>query len=512
MKSKNPSYNIPERFLRQLWINQKFSALELRTTDNQSVEIISAGKSNSDAGPDYANAIVRINGVIYRGDVEIHQRSDDWFGHGHHKDPKYNSVILHVVFNSDPAITSTLTKSKRNIPILSLEKQLDLPLRSVWEKMILDERAERLQTLKCYLLNQDVEESIIRKCLNKLSIERMELKVRRFEERIKELIDEDCLQIKEPPPRYGDIPFGLNPEELPLPAQKYSIGDFRKINYWDQILYEGIMEALGYSKNQESFLRLARSVRLKSISDIFINSCLESREDIIESMLFGAADLLPVPKKDMDSESKKYIRMLKSIRKECKLTSPNKSLVNSDWQFFRLRPDNFPTVRIAAAARLINKITLRGFFKSVVQTIKNNETSGKDKYQIIQKMFLIPSDRFWKSHYRFGEKANKEIMTLIGKNRADDIILNAVIPILMLYARIFKDKEVRQSVIKLFEISPVSAENSITKTIAQQIVRERFKLESTMLQQGAIQLYKFYCVEGKCSECQIGRSIPNLNN
>jgi hypothetical protein len=512
MKSKNSSYNIPERFLRQLWMNQKFSALKLRTTDNQPIEIISTGKTNTDAGPDYANAIIRINGVVYRGDVEIHQRSDDWFGHGHHKDPKYNTVILHVVFNSDPEISSTLTKSKRLIPILSLEKQLDSPLRSVWEKMILDERAERLQTLKCYLQNKDVEESIIRKWLNKLSIERMELKVRRFEERIKELIDEDCLQIKEPPPRYGDVPFGINPEEFPLPAQKYSVSDFRKINYWDQILYEGMMEALGYSKNQESFLRLARSVRLKSISDIFINPCPEDREDIIESMLFGAADLLPVPKKDMDSESKKYIRFLKLIRKRYSLSFKNKSLTSSDWQFFRLRPDNFPTVRIAAAACLIKKNSEKGLLKPIVKIIKNNEIESREKYRMIQTIFLIPADRFWKSHYRFGENANKEIMTLIGKNRADDIILNAVVPILMLYARIFKDKEVRQSVIKLFEISPPSAENTITKTITQQIIREKFKLEAAMLQQGAIQLYKFYCVEGKCSECQIGRSIPNLNN
>jgi hypothetical protein len=512
MKSKSPSYNIPERFLRQLWANQQFSGLKLQTTDNQPIEIISTGKSNIDAGPDYTNAIVRINEVVYRGDVEIHQRSDDWFTHGHNKDQKYNSVILHVVFNSHPVISSTLTKSKRQIPILSLEKQLDSPLRSLWGKMILDERAERLQTLKCYSQNKEVEESIIRKWLNKLSIERMELKVRSFEDRIKELIDEDCLQIKEPQQRYGDIPFGLNPEELPLPAQKYSVSDFRKSNYWDQILYEGIMEALGYSKNQESFLRLARSVKLKSISGIFINPYPDNREDIIESMLFVAADLLPVPKKDMDTESKKYIRFLKLIRKQYNLSFKNKSLTNSDWQFFRLRPDNFPTIRIAAAARIIDKIIQQGLFKPIVQIIKNNEMPRKNKYQIIQKMFLIPAVRFWKSHYRFGEKANKEILTLIGKNRADDIILNAVIPVLMLYARIFKDKEVRQSVLKLFELFPASAENSITKTIAQQIVREKFKLESAMMQQGAIQLYKFYCIEGKCSDCQIGKSIPNLNN
>ncbi|MBI5022376.1 MAG: DUF2851 family protein [Ignavibacteriales bacterium] len=511
MKSKNPTYNIPERFLKQLWTNQQFSALKLKTTDNQPVQIISTGQSNSDAGPDYMNSVLRINGVMYRGDVEIHQRSNDWLTHGHHKDPKYNSVILHVVFSADPEISSTLTKSKRRIPILSLEKQLNSTLRSIWGKMILDERSERLRTLKCYEKNIDVEESLIRKFLNKLSIERMELKVRRFEERIKELINEDRFQIKEPPPNYGDVPFGLNPDELPSPAQKYSAGDYRNIKYWDQMLYEGVMEALGYSKNQESFLRLARNVRLKFINDIFINSCPEHHEVIIQSILIGAADLLPVPKKDMDLESKNYIRLLRTIRKKYNLNIKNKSLRSSDWQFFRLRPDNFPTVRIAAAARLLNTIIQKGLFKPVIQTIKNNETDEKDKYRIIQTMFVVCADRFWKTHYRFGEIAGKEIMTLIGKNRADDIMLNAVVPVLMLYARIFKDKDVRHGAIKLLELSPASAGNTITKTIDQQIVRGKLKLDSAMLQQGAIQLYKFYCMEGRCGDCLIGNCIQNLN-
>lgn len=509
MKSKNQSYNIPERFLRQLWINRQFSALKLRTTDNQPIEVITTGKSNSDAGPDFSDARIRIGGVLYRGDVEIHQRNQDWFQHKHHKDSKYNSVILHVVFDVDQEITSPVTKSKREIPVLQLEKQLSASLRSTWERMILDERAERLSTLECYSKNQSVNPEIIQRWLTKLAMERIELKIRRYEERLKELIGENQLHVKEPLSQYGEIPFGLNPEELPAPDQKYSIDDFRKISFWDQILYEGIMEALGYSKNQEPFLKLARNMRLKNIRGLLDDNLSERRSVQVESILFGAAGLLMSPKKTMDLDSKKYLRTLRAIWKNNSAEYTQTRLNLSEWQFFRLRPDNFPTIRIAGASQLICNMVVQGLFKSVAIVLKNNELNTRAKYRFLQSMFLISADEFWKSHYRFGEQTSKDITTLIGKNRADDIVLNAVVPITLLYARIFKDKDVRQNVLKIIEGSPASTENTITKIIDRQIIREKFKLKSTMLQQGALQLYKFYCVEGKCSDCQIGKSIQN---
>ena len=501
------SYNIPERFLRQLWKNQQFAVSNLRSADNQPIEIISTGLSNRDGGPDFTNAAVRINGTLYRGDVEIHQRNQEWFEHKHHEDAKYNSVVLHVVLHIEPAIIPPVTESKRTIPVLALDRYFTSSYRSNWEKMILDERAERLTTIRCYSTNANVDSVIIKKWLEKLSVERIELKVRRFEERLKELAEEQHLQVKEPPSRYNEIPFGINPEDLPPPIPKYSPADFRKVHLWEQLLYEGIMEALGYSKNQQPFLKLSRNVRLKSLTNLISSPPRDENIYHVEALLFGVAGLLPSVRKHMDSESKQYLRLLRQYWKKYQTFYTNERLAASEWQFFRLRPENFPTVRLAGASRLIYKFQQKGFFKSIIQDLKKREQSNREKFILLEKLFVIQADGFWSAHFRFGELSKITLKTLIGDNRSNDIILNAIIPICLLYARLFKDKDVRQGTLKIFEQCSPLSDNTITRIIDQQIIKEKFQMRTAMLQQGALQLYKFYCAEGKCEECTIGRFI-----
>jgi len=501
------SYNIPERFLRQLWKNQQFAASSLRTVDNQEIEIISTGQSNQDGGPDFTNAAVRINEILYRGDVEIHQRNQEWFEHKHHKDAKYNSVVLHVVLHLEPTIIPPVTKSKRTIPVLVLDRYFTSSYRSNWEKMILDERAERLTTIRCHSTNANVDAVIIKKWLEKLSVERIELKVRRFEERLKELAEQQHLQVKEPPSRYNEIPFGINPEDLPPPTQKYSPVDFRKVHLWEQLLYEGVMEALGYSKNQQPFLKLSRNLRLKSLTDIINSQPPDENIHHVEAMLFGVAGLLPSVRKQMDTESKQYLRLLRNHWKEHQNFYTKERLNESEWQFFRLRPENFPTVRLAGAARLIHKFQQKSFFKSIIQDIKRREQSSREKFSLLEKIFITPADGFWSAHFRFGELSNKTLKTLIGNNRSNDIILNAIIPICILYARLFKDKDVRQGALKIFEQCSPPSDNTITRIIDQQVIKGKFQIKTAMLQQGALQLYKFYCAEGKCDECTIGKFV-----
>ena len=507
MVKRKPVYNIPERFLRQIWSNRNFSSHNLRTSDNHPIEIISPGKLNQDGGPDFADASVRINGILYRGDVEIHQRNEEWLEHRHHQDPKYNSVILHVVLNTDPKPLPPMTLSKRAIPILALDKYFTSNYRSTWEQMILDERAERLSTLECFSQNDSVESSTIQKWLTKLAIERIELKVRRFEERLKEMIHEKQFRVNEPPSRYPEIPFGLNPEDLPSPEPKYSQKDFRNILFWEQLLYEGVTEALGYSKNQAPFLKLSRNVRLEFFKEISFSLSEQDRILQFEAILFTVAGLLPARGEKLDDKSKTHVRQLKSNWKQYHKMYHKEYLNKSEWQFFRLRPDNFPTVRIAGVARLIQRLSQDVFFKSIIQTTKNGDRKNNKKFSDFEKLFIVPADSFWSNHYRFGELSNKTIPTLVGKNRADEIILNVVIPICLLYARIFKDKDVRQGTLKIFEQSPPLSDNTVIRTIDNQLIKGRLKLQSAMLQQGTLQLYKFYCAEKRCGDCLIGKTI-----
>jgi len=511
MSTTKQSFHIPERYLRQIWKHRHFNTANLHTTDNRSIEIISVGTLNEDGGPDFRNAKIKIGDTTYTGDIELHQSLDEWEEHAHQLDAKYNSVILHVVFQGNPKSVS-LTKSKRAIPVLILEPYLSDAHRLSWQQMMLNERAERLSTIKCYGANKNVEASVIKKWIEKLAVERMELKVRRFEERLKELIDTQRPVLKEPPARYDDIPFGLNPEDLPPPDPKYTQKDFSKKTLWEQLLYEGVMEALGYSKNQQPFLKLAKNLTLQYFKDATSASDDEAFL-LYEAMLFGAAGLLPPTSEMKDAESKVRVHQLRQLWKDCSKNYRGELINEGEWQFFRLRPENFPTVRLAGAARLIHRFTTTNFFKTIIQATKHKERlpaaaeQANDSAQTILNMFIVDADDFWSTHYRFGERAGTTLRALVGKSRATDIVINVVVPLCLLYARIFREKDVRWGTIDLLaHLSPLSS-NTITRTMEEQLVKKKFKLDSAMLHQGVLQLYKFYCVEERCNECAVGKAV-----
>jgi len=506
MARRISSSEIPERFLQQIWKHQNFATDLVRTTDNRQIEILRPGTINKDTGPDFIDAKIRIGDIVYRGDVELHQNLSEWTNHSHHKDPNYNSVILHVVFRGEPSDELPRTASNREVPTLILEHYLTSSFRDLWEKMILDERSERLATIKCFERSMGVDTSLLERWLNKLAVERIELKMRRYEERLKELISEQTLVLNEPP-RYGEIPFGINPEDLPPPVQTYTTRDFGNSRLWEQLLYEGFMEALGYSKNQVPFLKLARNICLQWIADTVSSRPSGNAKIHIEAILFGAAGLLSTPKRIDDAETKEYVSQLQSVWKPLKKVYHFEYCDEHEWQFFRLRPDNFPTIRLAGAANLIAAMAEKRLLQSLIRIIKNGELTTKEKYRQIIELFTVGADGFWERHYRFGEQASTTLKKLIGGSRADEIVQNVVVPVCFLYARIFKDKEVRRATLEIFEQCLPVNENSILRTIGEQLIREKFKLNNAKLQQGALQLYKFYCVEERCGECAVGKAV-----
>ncbi len=507
MPRRNTSRHIPERFLRQLWKHQYFSTNELSTSDGRIVTILSAGTLNNDGGPDFVNALIRIGSITYRGAVELHQNYDEWNEHCHDQDPKYNGVILHVVLYETPVHSSQSTKSKRAIPVLILEKYLNTSYRSLWEHMIFNERAERLSSIQCYEHNDSVDGVHIKQWLAKLAVQRIELKVRRFEERLKELIDTNRLSVQEPPSRYEEIPFGIHPEELPSPQPHYSKIDFSKLELWQQLLYEGIMEALGYSKNQQPFLKLAQNANLDFLKRRLSSISAEDSHLHTEAVLFGVAGLFPLTRVLTDNESKVRVRTLKKIWKQHRPFYSKEYLHEAEWQFFRLRPENFPTVRIAGASALIHKTLANDFLASVIGIIKRADEKKNVRLKELQKLFFVTADGFWSLHYRFGERSAHVIHALVGEQRCRDIIFNVVFPIGLLYARLFKDKELRAEILAMYEEPMTLNSNSAIRVIEQQLIKNKFKVNSVMLQQGAIQVYKFFCVEKHCSACAVGTSV-----
>jgi hypothetical protein len=494
------STNLHERFLRHVWSQQYLNAASLRTADGRPIEILSAGTLNLDGGPDFRNAKIRIGRTLYSGDVEIHRTVYEWLQHHHESDPRYNQVILHVVLEGDAEKFPTVVQSGRLVPVLVLEPFLSESIRSIWQKTVLDERARRAHTIKCYRHNSDLPADLLRRWLNHLAVERMELKLRRFEERLKQLVHESLLEVRENALRYRAQREG-SPEEIPPPFPELTPKDFAKRELWEQVLYEGLLEGLGYSKNQEPFVRLAQNVSLAWIR----SAGLAEDAQTLEAVLFGAAGLLPKIRMVKDHESRAYARELLQRWHETRLNYRGEVLHPADWQFFPTRPTNFPTVRLAAVPSLVSKIIREDLFRNVIQLLKSSKTVS-EKQVLLRALLQTGVHPFWSFHYNFGEPSAKQI-TPLGVSRVDDIIINTVLPMALLYARVFRDRDVRAGAIHLLHSLPTASENSITRLMEHQLIRGRVRLDSVGAQQGVIQLFKFYCTEERCAECEVGKRV-----
>ena len=495
-------FHFTESMLRSVWANRELTKFKLTTEDKKQIEILNPGTLNEDGGPDFKEAMLRIGGKILKGDVELHRRNKEWYEHKHHQDVKYNSVILHVVFSNDLKNNFPVTESGRIIPVLILDRfleQNDTMVNNLTRDK--DDKKSFDDILHC-LKNAKTDPIVIKEWISRLGMNRIELKVQRFHERLHELIEEDRRNVKEPRQRYGIISFGINPEDLPVPVLNYSLKDARKIEHWQQLLYEGFMEALGYSKNQKPFLHLSRNLPL----NLIIKKCAEGsyleRIDKLESLLFGSAQLLDSKKSGMDKDSRKRIRYLRKNYKEIMGKNHRGIIHKSEWQFFRLRPENFPTIRLAGAVQICLKIKQEDYFQKIIWCTKDQNQVTRDKFLSLVSMFIVPAEGFWKNHYRFGELSRKNINNLIGKSRAIEIVINAVIPIALLYARIFKDRCVRENVLSILQLGMNKSINPSFRLIGM-ILNAEGKEMTYQEYQGILHLYKFFCLEGKCARCEV---------
>jgi hypothetical protein len=494
------SQNIHERFLRHIWSKQYLTA-PLQTTDGRTLKVFDVGTLNSDGGPDFCNAKIKIEGVTYAGDVEIHRTVFDWLQHQHQEDPRYNKVILHVVLETARAAPPTLVHSGRQIPVLVLGRFLSDPIQTIWQKAILDERANTSETIRCFSKNGGLTSDEIDRWLLKLSIERLEIKLRRFDERLHQLAYERRMTLREWQRPYGEPPLEGEHDEIPPPLPELTQKDVSNKEFWEQLLYEGVMEGLGYSKNREPFVRLAKNMSLKEISNN--HGTLDNLA--LEALLFGAAGLLPKSTAVQEKEGRNYVRKLRKQWKELRPYHRVEILNTADWQFFPTRPSNFPTIRLAAACLLVNEFLMNDFFRRIIQTIKSDRSPLEKEHRLIRLFSIEPKD-FWKHHFTFNTVASTN-NTALGASRIRDIVINTVLPIALLYARIFKDKTVRDGALGVYQSLPESESNSITRLMDKQLLRGRLSLKNVSRQQALIQLYSYYCKKGRCSDCGVSSAL-----
>lgn len=417
-----------EDFLHYLWKFGKFDASNLKTSNKQSLVIQHPGQYLQLAGPDFFNAQLIIENQKWAGNVEIHLRSSDWYVHKHEQDAAYESVILHVVWEHDSEI---FRKDNGEIPVLELKQYTAA------------ETLEQYQTLMfpkswiyCERQLRLVDDFILQNWLERLFFERLERKSKPIETALKETNQD-----------------------------------------WEAVLFWMLARNFGLNTNGESFFNIAHSIPFAVIRK-------ESFEvENLEALLLGCAGLLDGEKEDQ------YFHALKSrfayLCKKYKIEKPSIIPV----QFFKHRPDNFPTIRLAQLAGIY--VLHKHLFSSI-----SNATSLKEIYQFLD----VSVSPYWKSHYQFDRESPKKSKAL-SKSFIDLIVINTIVPLGFAYAK-SQGKETAENGIALLQ--EVASENN---AIVTKFGNFGIEAKNAFHSQSLLQLKSDYCNKGKCLACAIGVAL-----
>jgi hypothetical protein len=418
-----------EDFLHFVWRLRRFRLNQLQTTTNETIEIIDPGRLNTDAGPDFLDARIRIGGTLWAGNVEMHLRSSEWHMHRHQEDPKYDNVILHVVLDEDQPVHH---KDGERIPCLNLRPYLPVGLAKQYLRLLHSE-----QWIACQNLLHEVPPITQSLWLDRLLIERL--------------------------------------EERTAVLRKRLTGN---ANDWEETFYQSLAWGFGLKVNADPFLMLAESLPLKTL--------LRHKHNLtqMEALLFGQAGLLEEDFSDIYplTLQKEYA----FLRKKYRLTP----LTATSWKFMRMRPANFPSIRLAQWATLLFR-TGQLFSKMLVaQNLKE-----------IENALVVELSNYWQTHFRFDKESKKSNKTL-GKSRVHLLVINIIAPFIFLYGQERGDDRYKDRALDLLEAIPGER---------NQIISEWNKLGLETKQasqtQALLQLKHSYCDQKRCLDCAIGCNI-----
>ena len=418
-----------EDFLHYVWRYKQFDFQDLKTTSGENIEVFQFGMYNTDGGPDFKNARIQIDETIWAGNVEIHIKASDWLKHEHSKNPAYNNVILHVVFEADVVINNNVGQP---IPTLELNGRIPLKLKNTYLKL-LHEKA----WIPCANQIESVSDFTKTIWLDRLLIERLQQKT---------TIIAEALELNN--------------------------------NDWETTFYQMIARSFGLKINVEPFERLAQTLPLITLAK-HKNSLFQ-----LEALLFGQSGLL---EGDFNED---YPNRLK---KEYKFLSHKHNLSplpKTIWQFLRLRPPSFPTVRMAQFAALVHQSS--HLFSKVLEA-ENIET--------IEKLFEVQISDYWLTHYVFDKESKKRKKSL-GKSTIQLIIINTIIPALFLYGKSKAEEKYKDKALKFLEQLPAEKNKVIDNWQSL-----GFKAGSAYQTQSLLQLKKHYCDKKNCLNCSIGNTI-----
>lgn len=414
-----------EQLLHYVWKHKIFPLHELRTTDGRKVEVLNPGIHNRNAGPDFMGAKVKMDDVVWVGNVEIHTKTSDWFRHHHDMDAAYENIILHVAAEVEKPL---FYPDGREIPQL----QLEVPqyVRANYEELNRNDFQPR-----CRNVVRELPTFLIHNWMTSLALERFEERTRQIMAR-REVLDKN----------------------------------------WEDTLFVTLARNFGFGINGDAFEKWAQSIPMSAVG--------KHRDNLfqIEAIFFGQAGLL-----EGDIADEYFIR----IQKEYRYLRQKFSLTPMDaqaWKFLRLRPQNFPHIRIAQLANIYYEQRL------TLAKLVNAETIDE-----LQPLFLTSVSDYWKTHYTFGGTVSKSINKHLSQSSINLIIINSVAPILFAYGKYKSDQTLCDHAFSLWEQTKAENNRIIRNWATANIV-----CDNAADSQALIQLHHSYCQLHDCLRCQFG--------
>ncbi len=487
--------DVSENELHNIWMRQSFTSA-LKTQSGDVVSVLAHGERNTSAsGPDFKNARIRIGNLVYVGDVEIDGDYNNWKTHGHNIDSKYNKVILHISLTNKNNHHYIYTKDGRKVPTLTLERFLKRVLFDKANAEIQINNESKNSFIRCNSISDVVETFDKKRFIAKLGVERFSKKCDRIYQRLKELSYISELKISEP-----TIKYSMHPDFV---KKEFSSEDFKNKNLWQQLLYELLFEALGYSQNKEIMKKMAQTINI----DFIINNFNKDNFNEIESLFFNVSGMMPEVKKLPKEEVSEYTKKLATEWETISKKYDGKRFSETDWHFFRIRPQNFPTIRLVGGIQYLDFILNKNLISVIIKKI---EEIRKISILVnsIRSLLIIKSHGFWKTHYIFDLPSKNEIKYFIGFSRADEIIVNIILPFFMVYFDVFGKKELSKKILQIYNRYEQRDDNKITREVSKGLGIVNLQ-KNTIYAQGMIELYRNYCSKNKCLECEIGKVVFN---
>ncbi len=424
---------VPERLVVEIWKRQLVNAGSLATASGVKVRVVDPGRESRERGPDLTEAVVALGGSVPTcGDIEVHRSARDWRGHGHHRDPEYNRVILHVVWEGD---AGAMLESGSVVPTVSLRSCLSGSLEEVVDWV----NSPMPRNEPCFRAGKRLGHA------------------------------ELCAVLDEA----GEVRFRLKAS---------NISEALHTETPSQLLYQGMMGALGYAKNKEPFEEIARRLRIEALESVCRGRSRRERVAVVEALLLGVGGF-------QSGGDGHWDRICSQIGQR-EVISP------SCWRLFRVRPENHPARRLSGAAHLLSGFMEGGgFLEAVLKLLHESESD----LRCLEESFTVRATEGVSEHKR----------TLIGQGRAREIVVNVVLPFAFAWATAEGQPGLMERVQAIHRSYPCAGEYGITRELTDLILDPdaRRCISTARRQQGLIHLAKSYCHQRRCASCPLSRRL-----